>query len=1120
MKCQKCDFDNREGAKFCKKCGTILEIRCPSCGHPYQTDSVFCDECGCNLQEPEKITDIDYSEPKSYTPKFLTEKILTSRSSLEGERKIVTVLFADVANYTALSERLDPEEVHQIMDGCFKILMDEIHTYEGTINQFTGDGVMALFGAPMSHEDHAQRACHAALAIRKAIATYSQKIKNDYSVEFIMRMGLNSGLVIVGSIGNDLRMDYTAVGDTTNLAARMEGMAKPGTVLISKNTYKIVRDYFEFNSIGKVQVKGKEAHQEAYELIKPSKIETRIHAASVKGLTKFVGRKSSITILQGCFDKTQTGSGQVVGIVGDAGVGKSRLLLELRNIIPEDEYTYLEGRCLHYGRSIAYLPILDLLKSFFDIKDGDREFIIKNKIKDAVTNLDEKLNSIIPPFQEILSLKVDDKDFVNLEPPQKREKTYEALRDLLIRESQNRSLVLAIEDIHWIDKTSEAFINYLINWPANCRILLILLYRPEYIHQWGSRSYYTKIGLDQLSTTSSAELVQAILKESEVVPELRELILNRAAGNPLFMEEFTQTLLENGSIHRENNKYILSRETTDIQVPDTIQGIIAARMDRLEDNLKQIMQVASVIGRGFSFRILQTITGLREDLKSSLLNLQCLEFIYEKSLFPELEYIFKHALIQEVAYNSLLLARRKEIHEKIGKAIENIYADRLEEFYEMLAHHYSKSGNTEKAYYYLTMSGMKAGLKASLWEAFRYSKEAIKALNNALDTEENNKKGIEVRYLMATLAAALSFPEDSLQIFQEGEKLSRELGDERSLASFQSSIGLCFSFQGNPIEGIKYGEDALQIAENMEDIELIATVGNELCTSYMIEGRFLNITKVIPRILAMLEKTGRESKIFGRGYNFNIYSALLTMHGCALGYLGHFKKGEALCKKGLGLALEINNIYSICIAEYNYGQLLYLKGDGKDAAEHLQHAVGFAEQGQMAGVLHLFWTSLGLAYHLMGDLENARELGERCFKSQANPEGLANAYLLLGLVHLYSDDLTRARSDAMKAIELSYKRNEKLIEGESRILLGRILGKLDKSQDNEAEKYVLQGTHILDELQLKPSSAVGYLYLGELYADTDQKEKVIEPLKKAEEMCREMGIDYWPAKIQEVLDRL
>jgi class 3 adenylate cyclase len=513
---------------------------------------------------------------------------------MEGERKTVTVLFADVANYTSLSEKLDPEEVLQIMNGCFKVLTNETHEHEGTINQFTGDGVMAIFGAPVAHEDHAQRACYAALAIQEAVEEYGEKVQKDYGVEFQMRIGLNSGPVIVGTIGDDLRMDYTAVGDTTNLASRMESLADPGAILVSKDTFRLVRDFFEFESLGSVAVKGKEKLQEAYRLLKAGRVETRIGASVAKGLTRFVGRKNSLTTLREALEEVEAGSGRVVGIVGEAGVGKSRLLLEFIILLVRSKYTYLEGRCLHFGSSMSYLPFLDILRSFFEIDDGDREFVIKKKMAEKIAALDEKLESALPPLMELLSVKVDDEAFLKLGPQQRRERTFEAIRDVLIRASQERPLILAIEDLHWIDKTSEEFLDYLIGWMAGARILLVLLYRPEYTHPWGSKSYYNRIGLDQLTTKSSAELVQAVLEGGQIAPELSEVILNRAAGNPLFMEEFTHALQENGSIQQKDDHYVLTKRPSEIPVPATIQGIIAARMDRLEDNLKRTMQVASV----------------------------------------------------------------------------------------------------------------------------------------------------------------------------------------------------------------------------------------------------------------------------------------------------------------------------------------------------------------------------------------------------------------------------------------------------------------------------------------------------------------------------------------------
>jgi len=1121
MKCPKCQFDNPDGLVFCGKCGGKLEKVCPKCNFSNPLDFMYCGKCGNPLEEPQTVAPIDYSKPKSYTPKFLADKILTTRRTIEGERKLVTVLFADVANFTAMSEKLDPEAVHQIMDGCFRILMDQIHKYEGTINQFTGDGMMALFGAPVAHEDHAQRACYAALSIQNTLADYGEKLKKDRGIDFKMRIGLNSGPVVVGSIGNDLRMDYTAIGDTINLASRMETTAKPGTILSSGHTYKLARDYFKFESLGKIQMKGKEEPQAAYELLAPSEVKTRIEAAAVAGLTKFVGRRREMETLQESLEKTRSGSGQVVGIVGEAGVGKSRLILEMRRLFPREEYGYLEGRCLHYGSSMAYLPLLDILRSYFQIKEGEQESPIKNKMKEKIFQLDEKLKTVLPPFQELLSLKVEDEAHLKLEPKQKREKIFEAMRDLFIRESQNKPLVLVFEDLHWIDKTSEEFLDYFIGWLANTPILLILLYRPEYTHHWGSKSYYSSVRVDQLSIPTSAELVQSILREGKVVPELRELILGKAAGNPLFMEELTHSLLENGSIQKKDHQYFLSKKPSDIQVPDTIQGIIAARIDRLDESLKRIMHVASVIGREFAFRILQAIMEMKEELKSHLLNLQGLEFIYEKRLFPELEYIFKHALTQEVAYNSLLLRRRKEIHEKIGRAIEEIYPDRLEEFYEMLAYHYSKSENLEEAFQYLKLSGDKAMRTYSPIEAFRFYRDAINILQQMLQTEQNKREQIDVILSMAYPMRLLAYPEDSFKFLQEGEALCKDLKDKKSLAILYSHVGSFYSAKGDAVLGMKYEEDSFKEAERLQDSEIMVRIGANLCFSYDYAGEYRKIVQTAPRIIALLEKTPEKFEFLGTPVDLR--SVLHALYGHALGYVGRFAQGEKACEKALSLAQEDDNLYSIGYVEFLYGCMFIPKGDGENAVKHLQKSIGYFERLQAVGVLPVALSLLGMGYYLLGDLSTALRFLEKGLKMKATIEAsgfLSLRHLALSSVHLDLGNLNEARVHAEQALNLGQTNYEKYCEGISWLQLGRTAGKREKFHIEKAEEYILQGMKILDELETKPAYAQGCLSLGGLYAEAGQKEKALENLKKAEAMFQEMKMEFWLARTKKLLEML
>jgi len=1119
MKCPKCHSENKDEAKFCNECGQRLDIVCLQCLATNSAGSKFCNECGNDLRKPEAPQKTDYQHPQSYTPKHLAEKILTTRSAIEGERKIVTVMFADVAGFTSLSEKLDPEDVHGIMDGCFKILMDEIHQCEGTINQFTGDGVMALFGAPVAHEDHAQRACHAALAIQNKLKEYGERVHRIHGIDFKMRIGLNSGPVVVGSIGDDLRMDYTAQGDTSNLAARMESIARKGTIWVTRHIYRQTKEFFEFESLGVIQVKGKEKPVEAYQLLRPTQVQTRIAASTVKGLIRFVGRGREMETLKEAFVTVQSGEGQVVGIVGEAGIGKSRLLLEFRRALPRGESTCLEGRCLHYGGAMPYLPVLDVIRSFIGVKEGDSERVIQDKLRQRILGLDENLLHILPPFQELLSLSVEDKAFTNLEPKQKREKTFEAIRDLLIRCSQDWPLILVVEDLHWIDRTTEEFLTYMIGSLPRTRILLLLLYRPEYTHHWGSKSYYRLVGVGQLSAPISAELVGAILEGGDVVPELRELILGRASGNPLFMEELTHTLLENGSIQKIENHFALAHDIAGVQVPDTIQGIIAARMDRLEESLKRIMQVASVIGREFAFRILETISDLKADLKSGLMNLQGLEFIYEKSLFPELEYIFRHALVQEVAYNSLLINRRKEIHEKIGRAIEHLYPDRLEEFCEMLAYHYSKSGNLTKAYEYLKASAKKVLRNDSAFEAIRFYKEAMEVLSQLPQTDEIRSEQIELVLAMQIPQRRTGYSEDYLTMLQKAEDLAEALGDDKKNVRVRSAMGFYLILKGgDPQLGWKYMENCLEHSEMIQDVELMIPIGFELCSICIVSGDWQRIIRTAPTIISMIERCRTQEKFFGKP--FSVYAYVLAELGVSTAGCGNFVQGERLIEKALLFTREIDHLATEASVELVYGCLLTFKGDGESAARHLQNATKYLEESQTLLLLGVAWGGLGHAHCLMGNPDTAIDLTEKGLRMHTDlgvPFWRSLCHWYCSFAYFEYGNIEHARTHAELALQFSLKNNEKMVQGLSEIWLGRVVAKTDPTHIEAAVQQIIKGISLLNELGITAYYSLGHLWLGEVYTEAGQHEPALENLIKAEALFQEMGMDYWLSKAQGLL---
>jgi len=1104
MKCPNCQRENPEDAIFCNGCGHKLELACPECGKMNPPASRFCNGCGHDFSKPEEVPPIDYNQPQSYTPKFLADKILNNRSSIEGERKLVTVLFADVANYTSMSEKVDPEEIHQIMDGCFKMLMDKIHGHEGTVNQFTGDGVMALFGAPVAHEDHAQRACYAALSIQKAIGEYGEKLKADRGVDFLMRIGLNSGPVIVGSIGDDLRMDYTAVGDTTNLAARMEGMAQPGTILGTGYTHKLARDFFQFESLGKVEVKGKKEPVDAYELKKATEVETRIEAAAAKGLTKLAGRKNSMAALMEAYSKAKSGSGQLVGVIGEAGVGKSRLLIELRNKLAKEEYTYLEGRCLHYGGSMAYLPIQDILKTYFDIKEDDQEDIIKKKVEEKILLFAERLKNALPPFQEILSLKIDDETYLQLEPAPKKIRTFEAIRDLLVCESETKPVVFVVEDLHWIDSISEEFLNYLIDWLVDTHILLILLYRPEYTHQWGSKSFYSKIGVSQLTTKSSAQLVQNILDSGEVVPELRELILNRAGGNPLFVEELTYSLLENGSIQKQDHQYVLTKEASDIEVPDTIQGIIAARMDRIEDSLKRIMQVASVIGREFDYRILQTIMGMREELKSSLINLQGLELIYEKSLFPELEYIFKHALTQEVAYNSLLKKRRKEIHEKIGGAIEELYPGRLEEYYELLAHHFTRSANINKAVEYLDLANQKAIKIHALEEAKSYFDEAIELLNTLPNTEANRQRQISLLVKQVVVFRLLfKFPE-YFDLLTRYELMANELGNPELLGALYVNLGDCeftFGKYDQAIQTLTRGAELCETAGNMEEAGHAYAY---LQLSHLYKGSFAPVLTLKNDLLRTMAQC----------LNLRWYVRGLSAASRAYICLGRWNEAIKEGKNALSIAEEYSDKSQISFAAWTLSVAYSFKGDLPRAVEYGELAVQTAPPGGDKAWAQRY---LGWALCRAGDLNRGIELltaGLSISKASHWMPGIIPTICALGEAYWLSGDHDEAKRTLEEGLEITERCGARYYIGFAQRLLGEMALKNNPAQ---AALHFEKSIAVLREIEAENELALAYAGFGQYHRQKGLIAQAQEYLTNALEIFERLGTLIEPDKVREVL---
>jgi class 3 adenylate cyclase len=593
--------------------------------------------------------------PLAYTPSYLAEKIRTSRSALEGERKLVTVLFADLKGSMELLADRDPEEARQLLDPVLERMMAAVHRYEGTVNQVMGDGIMALFGAPLAHEDHAARACYAALAMQAAIRHYSEEVRRSHGIAVQIRIGLNSGEVVVRAMGNDLHMDYSAIGQTTHLAARMEPLASPGSMLLTVETLRLVEGLVQVTPLGPVLVKGLDTPVEVFELMGASALRARFQARLAGGLTRFVGRDTELAALRQTLDRAGAGHGQVVALVGEAGVGKSRLVYELVHAHHTQGWRVLESVSVSYGKATPYYPVIDLLRRYCHVADGDEARTVRAKVTGQVLTLDETLQEAISALLSLLDTLPEDSPFLTLDPSQRRQCTLEALTRVLLRESQVQPLLLVFEDLHWIDTETQALLDRLVDSLPTARLLLLVNYRPEYHHGWSSKTSYTQLRLAPLSPVSADALLQALLGDEPSLVPLTRLLIARTEGNPFFLEESVRTLVETGVLVGERGAYHLAQALPTIQVPATVQAVLAARIDRLPPADKRLLQTAAVIGMEVPLPLLQAIAELPEEaLHRSLAHLQAAEFLYETRLFPEHEYTFTHALTHEVAYGSLL----------------------------------------------------------------------------------------------------------------------------------------------------------------------------------------------------------------------------------------------------------------------------------------------------------------------------------------------------------------------------------------------------------------------------------------------------------------------------------
>ncbi len=1096
-----------------------LGVRCPSCGFPNEPGDEFCGGCGTALTPASRVPPPRFGSPEAYTPGHLAEKILTSKSALQGERKQVTVLFADLKASMEIVADRDPEEARRLLDPVLEHMMEAVHRYEGTVNQVLGDGIMALFGAPLALEDHAVRACYAALRMRQSITRSGNELSRAGGNPVQVRIGLNSGEVVVRSIGGDLRMDYTAVGQTVHLAARMEELAPPGHIWLTADTLRLVEGLVQGTAVGPVSVRGLAEPVEVFDLADTGSRRTRLGTTAAGGLSPFVGRQTELEALYRALERASAGHGQLVAVVGDPGVGKTRLLHELTRLPHARGWLVLETSGVSYGTTIACLPIIDLLKAYFQIEDRDDARKIREKVTGKLRVVDEGLMGALPPFLTLLDMPADDPDWDALDPPQRRQRTFDGLKHLLLRESQIQPVCLVVENLHWIDSETQAFLDNLVESLPVARILLLVDHRPEYQHRWGSKTYYTQLRLDPLPAEVAAKLLDSLLGEDAGLRPLKDLLIDRTEANPLFMEESVWSLVETHALRGGRGAYRLTKPVHSIQVPATVHALLAARIDRLPPDEKRVLQSASVIGKDVPLRLLQAIAELpEEELRRNLFRLQAGEFLYEISLFPDFEYTFKHALTHEVAYRSLLRERRKALHARIVEVIERLYPDRLAEHVEQLAQHAFQAELWEKAVTYFRLAGGKAVGRYAHRQAATCYEQALEALGHLPDSRVSAEQAVDLRLTLRNSLIPLGEHGRIVELLLEAEAIGGSLGDQRRIGQVSAYMSAHFLWTGDYVRALESGQRALVLTEDLEDFALRVQANFRLGQVHHARGDYRLAIEFFGRNVAALTGANLYER-FGLPYHPSVSSRAWS--AWCLGELGELTEGLGRGEEAVQLAEAADHTYSRVIAYVGAGVIQVIKGELPGAISMLEQGLRLCEGGSFPLWLPEIARALGCAYVLSGRLPQALPLLEEAvrqadtmrlmFGHSRRKADLGEAYRLAGRI----DEATALARDALR---LSQVHGERGSEAWALRLLGEIASQRTHLDVDETEGYYGQAQRLAATLGMRPLVAHCRLGLGRLYQRMASRPQSLEQFTAAVAMFRDLGMSVWQAQAEAGLE--
>jgi class 3 adenylate cyclase/tetratricopeptide (TPR) repeat protein len=1116
MDCSACGASNPSEARHCRDCGAALVLPCGDCGKPVPLSNWFCGNCGAKFErglaagfreEGDSPARQSLAAPVQL-PQHLARRILDTRGLLEGERKQITVLFADIKGSTTLIEDLDPEDAELRLRPALDAMINAVHRYEGTINRIQGDGIMALFGAPLAHEDNAVRAAYAALEMQKGVGAACD-------ADIAIRVGLHAGEVLVRAINNDLSVDYDAIGPTVHLAARMEQMAPPGAIYCTANVMRVAKGFVDALPLGQVMVKGVRQPVDLFQIVGHTSARTRWEVTAARGLTPFVGRRNEVAGLDRALRLAAAGHGQLVAVQGQAGTGKSRLVHEFLQSTELSDWTVLKTSAAAYWRGTPYLAISNLLRSWCEIPEQASAAETTRRLHDALAALPAGSSTYFPALQSLLELPVEDADWSLLEPAVRRHRMMSTVKDLFLRGAQNRPLLLWFEDMQWTDVETRDVVEGLVDAMGASRLLVILTCRPDYDPRRGSKECFTSVQLDPLETSAADQLVRALLGNDAATAEVRALIVERTGGTPLFIEETVRTLVESGVLRMRTGGYELTREIREIQIPETVQSVIAARIDSLSPKRKTLLQIASVIGSEIPLLLLREVVDLAEgELQKLLAELQAAQFLYETPNATSVQLNFRHALVHEVAYGGLISAKRQMLHARVLRAMESQNQEKPQELVESLAHHALNAALWKEAVTYLWQAGDKAVELSAYRDAGAFFESALQALTHLPQDQEHIRQGIDIRLKLRPILGAIANYNRLEDCLAEAEILATSIDDRPRLAAINVARSFVHNLRGEIDASIQCGLRARAIAREIGDRAVDVGASLYLGQAYMWRGDFRQSVAVLEDNLAWIDGPLRHQRIGTTAASSVLWMGML---GASHGRLGNFEAAIDTARKACLIADEVKRPADIALAYWWAGFIWSHRGDVPLALQALEHGFEVCRSSQINYLVPILSTSLGYAYALAGrPAEGIPLLTKSVAISRASnfTYGEAWSSVYLGFANLLDNRYEGMLDHARSALELARKHKYRAIEIDALRLLGDVYRNGPAPDQEEAERHYLLACEMCLELGLQPEYARCQIGLGQTLMLSGREAEAEQLFEQASQLCHSMGLVLPDVKLE------